>query len=131
MPLAIRVTHDTGRPNAAKIVLDGSLDAATSGDLEKQIDTLLAGPVRLLAFDLAGLKFISSAGIRVLMKARQGLSDRGGSCALTNLQPQVEKVFEIVKALPGVSLFRNEKEMDAYLAAMQKKVLEGGGGNTE
>jgi anti-anti-sigma factor len=127
MPLAIRVTHDPGRPNAVRIVLEGSLDAATSADLEKEIDQLLAGPLRFLALDLAGLKFVSSAGIRVLMKARQGLTDRGGVCAMTNLQPQVAKVFEIVKALPGVSIFRNEKEMDDYLAAMQRKFLEGDG----
>ena len=126
MALQIKVTNDPGRLHSATIALDGSLDAATSGDLEKIVDELLASPVRVIAFDLAKLKFISSAGIRVLMKVRQGLTGRGGSCALTNLQPQVAKVFEIVKALPGVSVFSNEAEMDEYLAAMQRKVIEEG-----
>jgi len=125
MPLAIRVTHETGQFPAVRIALDGTLDTATSGDLEKQIDALLTGDARLIAFDLAGLKFVSSAGIRVLMKARQAMTYRGGVCALTNLQPQVAKVFEIVKALPGVSLFRNTKEMDDYLLTMQKKMIDG------
>ena len=130
MPLAIRVKDEPGQLRAVRIALDGSLDTATSADLEKRIDALLTGDVRLLAFDLAGLKFVSSAGIRVLMKARQAMTTRSGVCALTNLQPQVAKVFEIVKSLPGVSLFRNTKEMDDYLLAMQKKMIDGDDGDS-
>jgi anti-anti-sigma factor len=124
--LAIKIAHDGGSPNAARVALEGSLDTATSPELEAALDKLLAGPVRIkvVAFDLAGLKFISSAGIRVFMKARKELGDRGGSLALNNLQPQIAKVLEIVKSLPGVSIFSDERELDAYLAAMQRKVLE-------
>ena len=125
MPLAIKAAHDGGSPHAARVALEGSLDTATSPELEAALDKLLAGRVKVIAFDLAGLKFISSAGIRVLMKTRKTLGDRGGSLALNNLQPQIAKVLEIVKALPGVSIFRNDAEMDSYLAAMQRQVVEG------
>jgi hypothetical protein len=45
---------------------------------------------------------------------------------LINLQPQIAKVLDIVKALPGISVFKSLKEMDEYLAAMQRKVEEDG-----
>jgi hypothetical protein len=35
------------------------------------------------------------------------------------------KVFEIIKALPGLTVFENEAELDQYLAAMQRRVQEG------
>jgi len=128
MPLDIRVTQDKDPRNSGRVrvALDGSLDTATSPDLEKALQPLYTRQLRVLVFDLAGLRFLSSAGIRVLMTARKELTDHDGSFVLTNLQPQIAKVIEIVKALPGVSVFRNDAELDAYLAAMQKKVVEGG-----
>ena len=45
--------------------LTGSLDTATAPELERQLAPVLAGPVKDLVFDLAQLKFISSAGLRV------------------------------------------------------------------
>jgi hypothetical protein len=35
------------------------------------------------------------------------------------MQPQIEEVFEIIKALPGLGVFRNHAELDEYLAARQ------------
>ena len=44
---------------------------------------------------------------------------------LINLQPQVQRVFEIIKALDGMNIFKGREEMDAYLADMQQQVLDG------
>ncbi len=73
-------------------------------------------------FDLAQLKFISSAGLRVFSMARKQLKERGGQASFINMQPQIKEVFEIIKALPGVAVFASEAEFDAYLAARQKMV---------
>lgn len=64
-----------------------------------------------MVFDLAGLDFMTSGGIGELFR-------------MTNLQPQIQKVLAIVKALPGTALFASEAEMDEYLAAMQRKARE-------
>jgi anti-sigma B factor antagonist len=48
-----------------------------------------------------------------------------GRFMLLNLQPQVRKVFDIIKALDGMNVFKSEEEMDEYLTAMQNKVLDG------
>jgi hypothetical protein len=41
------------------------------------------------------------------------------------MQPQIQEVFEIVKALPGVSVFGSIAEFDKYLATRQRKVQAG------
>jgi hypothetical protein len=44
---------------------------------------------------------------------------------MANLQAPVAKAFDIIRALPDMSVFKNVAELDQYLAAMQRKVREG------
>ena len=53
------------------------------------------------------------------------MDNNGGKFLLVNLQPQIKKVFEIIKALDGMNVFKDQDEMDDYLAAMQNRVKEG------
>ena len=78
-----------------------------------------------LLFDLGGLDYISSAGIRSLVKARKALESRGGGVAVARLQPAVRKVFDIVKALPSADIFADDAEFDAYLDRMQQRARGG------
>jgi anti-anti-sigma factor len=123
MPLEIQIQQDTtGRKNApTRVRLAGSLDTATAPELEKRLAPVLERTaVREIVFDLAELKFISSAGLRIFSNARKLLKERGGQVSFLNLQPQIEEVFEIIKALPGMQVFRDLKEFDAYLEARQR-----------
>lgn len=120
MALSIDVRKSEDTRWTARVTLSGSLDGETAPALEKALEPLL-DTVHHLVFDLAGLKFISSAGVRVLLVARKKLKAQDGSFAMQNLQPQIRKVFEILGSLPGMAIFTSEAELDAYLAAMQKK----------
>src|SRR6187455_2621689 len=120
MPLEIQLQKGAAQNAGAVIVkLNGSLDTATAPDLEKQLAPVLAGPVKDMVFDLAQLKFISSAGLRVFSIARKTLKERGGQASFMNMQPQIQEVFEIMKSLPGVAVFKDVAELDRYLAARQ------------
>jgi anti-anti-sigma factor len=121
MPLAIDVKDIEPDHARVTIALSGSLDTATSPQLETRLGELLTKWPRLLVFDLAGLTFLSSAGLRVFSIARKSVQERGGTVAMLHMQPQIAKVFEIVKSLPGFSIFGSVAEFDKYLAAMQKK----------
>jgi len=109
------------------VKLTGSLDTATAPELEKQLTPVLAAQTRNLVFDLAQLKFISSAGLRVFANARKTLRERGGQASFLNMQPQIQEVFDIMKALPGVAIFKDYDEMDRYLAARQRSHIEPNG----
>jgi anti-anti-sigma factor len=120
MALSIDIQRSEASRWTARVALAGTLDGVTAPLLEEALKPLLDS-VDHLVFDLADLKFISSAGIRVLLKARKELKAADGSFAMKNLQPQIQKVFEIIGSLPGMAIFTSEQELDAYLAAMQRK----------
>jgi anti-anti-sigma factor len=81
---------------------------------------VLAEPINHLVFDLAQLKFISSAGLRVFAMARKQLQERGGQALFVNMQPQIQDVFEVIKSLPGIATFKDMTELDRFLAARQQ-----------
>jgi anti-sigma B factor antagonist len=126
MPLEIKIQKDVSAqsPGAVTVKLTGSLDTATAPELERQLAPVLAGAVKDLIFDLAELKFISSAGLRVFSIARKQLKERGGQASFVHMQPQIKEVFEIMKSLPGVAVFTDIAELDRYLTARQRSHLE-------
>ena len=102
----------------------GTLDSNTYGDLKLRLKPLLAPTTKALIFDFAGLNYISSMGVSVLFEAKKNIEGQGGSFLMTNLQPQIKRVFEIINALPSVRIFETLEEADAYLTEMQKRALE-------
>ena len=122
MPLEIQIQKDisSGATGAVTVRLNGSLDTATAPDLERQLAPVLTGGTKDIVFDLAQLKFISSAGLRVFSNARKQLKERGGQASFVNMQPQIQEVFEIMKSLPGVAVFKDVAELDRYLAVRQR-----------
>ncbi len=126
MPLEIQIQKEVGPKNtgAVTVKLTGSLDTVTAPDLERQLSPVLATGLKDLVFDLAQLKFISSAGLRVFATARKQLKERGGQASFIHMQPQIQEVFEIIKSLPGVAIFKDTAEMDRYLAARQRSYDE-------
>jgi anti-sigma B factor antagonist len=119
MPLEIQIikSDDGQSAGTVTIKLTGSLDTATAPELERQMLACLAGRVNQLVFDLAGLNFVSSAGLRLFQVARKQMVARGAGQALfINMQPQVEEVFTIIQALPGIGVFKDLEALDRYLA---------------
>jgi anti-sigma B factor antagonist len=116
MALETKIQNDGG---TERVKLIGSLDTATAPDLERQLAPVLAGSARDLVFDLAELKFVTSAGLRVFSNARKAMKTRGGQAVFINMQPQIQEVFEIIKSLPGVAIFETVAELDEYLAMRQ------------
>ena len=121
MSLEVKIQRAAGNQNPAVITfqLAGSLNTATAPELERQLAATLAEPVKDIVFDLARLKFITSAGLRVFASTRKTLKDRAGQASFVNVQPQIEAVFEVIKALPGVSIYNNPADLDRYLALLQ------------
>jgi len=127
MPLDINIKRTAAANNQTTLTVElgGSLDTATAPQLEKQLTAVLNQSVSNLVFDLAKLTFISSAGLRVFAASRKFMKQQGEEVSFVNLQPQIQEVFEIVKALPGVSVFGSIAEFDSYIATRQRKVLQG------
>jgi hypothetical protein len=60
-----------------------------------------------------------------LQEAIDSLLQKSPKMIILDLKdPQIEKVFEIIKALPDQRIFKNIEELDRYLDRMQKKVVK-------
>ncbi|HKE44417.1 MAG TPA: STAS domain-containing protein [Steroidobacteraceae bacterium] len=113
------------RSNPPTITLTGRLDTATAPQLDEVLNRVLArAGITRLVFDLSGLDYLSSAGIRCFVRARKAIEPGGGKVALINPQPAVQKVLDIVKAVPRGGIFKSIAELDEYLDAMQKQVRD-------
>lgn len=121
--MALTVKVEEKSPGVQVVRPIGSLDTMTYLTLEDQIDSLLQKAPKTIIFDMKDLEYISSSGVGVIIKARKMMKNNHGQVLLVNLQPQVEKVFEIIKALPDQRIFKDLQELDTYLDKMQKKII--------
>ena len=106
-----------------KVHVGGSLDTLTAPDFEQQLEGRLRAGLQMLVLDMKELEYISSAGLRSVFKASKSVKQLGAKIGVANRQPQIVKVFEIVKALPDMNVFRSTQEMDDYLTDMQNQVI--------
>ena len=81
------------KKNGTTLALTGRLDTVTAPELEKTVTELLPRTDSLV-LDLGSLEYISSAGLRVILKAYKALAAKGGM-KLTGVQEAVREVFDI------------------------------------
>ena len=122
--MALNIQLEEGRSFTKTLRLAGRLDNEAAEDLDRELDKVLDSPLKVLVFDLAGLEYTTSAGLRSFMRAQKSMRQREGKVLFVNLQPTVQKVFDIAKAADLNAVFKSVRELDAYLDAMQKKVQE-------
>ncbi len=80
--------------NELTVELEGRLDTLTSPDLEDELEDKL-DDIEMLIFDLGGLEYISSAGLRVLVGAAQAIDEHDGDMVIRNLSVPVRDVFDV------------------------------------
>ena len=79
--------------NEVTLKVSGRLDTQTAPELEKELDNVLTG-INELTFDMANLEYVSSAGLRVILKA-QKIMNMQGSMKLTGVSDGIMEVFDI------------------------------------
>ena len=78
---------------AVTLIVSGRLDTQTAPELEKELDSVLAD-IKELTFDFANLEYVSSAGLRVILKAQKAMNAQG-SMKLTGVNDSIMEVFDI------------------------------------
>ena len=73
--------------------LTGRLDTTTAPELEAVIKENIAG-VTNLVMDFAGLEYLSSAGLRVILSAQKTMN-KHGEMVIRNVNETINEVFEI------------------------------------
>jgi anti-anti-sigma factor len=90
--------------SSATLALTGRLDGLSSPEVEHQVTALVASGVRTLCFDLSGLEYVSSAGLRVFIIAAKKLKATGGAAQFTSLTPAVHDVFHVSGLLTALGV---------------------------
>ena len=75
------------------VLLSGRLDTTTAPELEVFMEKELKDTQELV-FDLTDLEYISSAGLRVLLKVQKYMNKKG-DFKLTHVSEVIEEIFEI------------------------------------
>ena len=89
MSLSIQTKNENG----VTVELIGRLDTVTAPSLEVKLDEILP-TTETLVIDMEKLEYVSSAGLRLLLKAQKEMSKKGGM-KLIHVNAEVMEVFEI------------------------------------
>lgn len=100
------------------LAVPGRLDAITYLELEDILLALFSDKGRGLAIDFMHVDYISSAGLRALMRGIKQMQTNGGALSLYNLSSDVFRVFS-VSGLDKVFSIVNT-EADALLSLKQQ-----------
>ncbi len=87
--MELKITGEDDR--LTHVILSGRLDTAGAREFEAEFLAHTAALKKPALVDLAGLTFLSSMGIRMLLSAAMELKKQGHKMALLNLPPLAEK----------------------------------------
>ena len=75
--------------------LNGRLDTTNYNEIEKKFDELISNGEIKIIVDCSNLNYISSSGLRVLLKSLKAINAAKGKFILCSLQENINEVFEI------------------------------------
>jgi anti-anti-sigma factor len=111
--MALNVKHEVTN-GISKITLDGRLDAASANSFRAEVEKAASEKVKAIVLMLGGLEYMASAGLRVLVFAKQKM---GANSRVFVVQPQqmVRQTIELSGFHQAVTL------LDHYDAALIEK----------
>lgn len=77
------------------VTLDGEVDPHTAPELDRVLTELADGGATRIRFECAGLDFIDSSGLRVLVDAHRRLGAGSGSVVLAGASPTLRRLLEV------------------------------------
>lgn len=75
------------------VKLSGRLDSSAAPAAEERLSAALSGDAPRMAIDMSALRYISSAGLRVLLVLAKKAQQQQGKIALGGLAANVREVF--------------------------------------
>ena len=82
------------RGQEGELVLEGRLDTLTAPEAE-EVFNQMAERFEKIVLNMAGMEYVSSAGLRTLKRLHMAMKKKNGSLVLTNVRKKVMEVFEM------------------------------------
>ena len=77
------------------LALEGRLDTLNFASLEKEMTLLIEKNQKDIILDCQQLDYVSSSGLRILLKSLKMVDAASGRFTICNLQPQITQIFKI------------------------------------
>lgn len=101
------------RPGYLLLKVAGRLDGYWADHLDRELAEVIRSGARHVRLDASAVAFLSSAGIRILIKRSRELGGIRGSFAVVEPSPQVHKVLELSGLLDALTEAAGEPEPEA------------------
>lgn len=95
--------------------LSGELDASTCLEVDREIEMALCKPIEQLWIDCEGLKYISSAGLGVLISHLGTLEARHVNLVLYGMSDQIKNVSELLGLHVLMTIVPSKQEANLQL----------------
>ncbi len=108
---------DERKGNGTLVIrVTGRLDSATAPQFEERLMSAIQVGETHIAVNLEGLDYISSAGLRVLLKAAREIKTGGGGLALCCMRDYIREVFDLSGFISIIPVVATEEEALAKVA---------------
>src|SRR5512146_133630 len=93
----LNISNDTEQvPGISVLKVEGRVDSQSTHQLEEALTALLKADCSKIVVNLKGVDFMSSAGLRALVRAYQAAQKAGGSLRLAAVPEEIESVMYTV-----------------------------------
>ena len=100
----------TERENNLVVRLKGEFDLHTADYFKAKLKDKLNKSINNLILNLDSIKFIDSSGLGAILSKYKEINKQGGDLVITNVTPQVERIFELSGILNIIDIYSSEKE---------------------
>ena len=96
MSLSIDIRSAAASAAGSVILVSGEVDVSNADELRSALDSCLGSDVTDVTVDLAGVPYIDSTGIGVLVGAVHHAEEHGKRFSVVNAQPGVMRVMQLL-----------------------------------
>ena len=94
--------------------LDGPLNTQASPILQKEVNRIFKSNPVIIILDMKQVNYINFRGLRVILKTIMEMNRRSRKVYLTNLQPQIKEMFEIMNGALPEWVFGSRRQLENY-----------------
>jgi anti-sigma B factor antagonist len=88
----------------------GRVDSETAPELDEALTKLLQEDRNQIVLNLEGVDYMSSAGLRAVVKAYQGAKKSGGDLRLASVSTPVEVILRTVGMMQMLQMYPSDQE---------------------
>ena len=104
----------------------GSINTNTYPILKEEMEWILGSGPETILFDMKQVNYVNLRGLRVILKTIIKMNQRSGKVYLTNLQPEIKEMFEVMNGALPEWFFGSRKQLEIYLDAIHNNLVNYG-----